>query len=290
MQLGTFTQAHCQIQIPAQRFQHMLPRTGCPGLRRRACSPWDRPLRNPGQFGLLPNHLHQSHYRPDQFQFGCFPLLEKRNIRSDDQFSCTLGSTVRIGATQTIRLLIPPNPFDIVVALVTSDQYCNTWLLDLSKRLQQMQCPHHVGGVGFYWIRMGIAEPVVELNGTQTLVDEWELPLSKPFGLVCQSVNLEYPHRAEQQESEKGLSEDPVWPRNLSSQLLQPSCSRSLEPSMASDQYISAMENFLKRHEKSEFCRGDLVVQQQTISFVYEKATWSGKSWFSDLSCAIALS
>ena len=45
---------------------------------------------------------------------------------------------------------------------------------------------------------------------TQTLVGQFELPLSKPLGLVRQSVDLEYPHRAEQQESEKGLSEDLV--------------------------------------------------------------------------------
>ena len=50
------------------------------------------------------------------------------------------------------------------------------------------------------------------LDGTQTLVEQCELPLSKIFGLVSQRVNLEYPHRAEQQESEKVLSEDPVRP------------------------------------------------------------------------------
>ena len=67
------------------------------GLRVGLAPLGTRLVRNRGQFDLLPNRRHQSHYRPTYSDTNISLLWKKRtNMRTDEQLSCSFGSTVRI--------------------------------------------------------------------------------------------------------------------------------------------------------------------------------------------------
>src|SRR5450755_2309534 len=150
-----FREDLCGAQVAAQWFQYVLPGPGgiwIPDLNRLCLIPGTETVRHDPVERPVPAPDYIA--RPDRSQpdFGFRFTKIRMKISFDYEFRRALGSAVRILAAQCILLPVSPDPFHVVVTLITGDDHGMAWFGNRSQCLQYIGRTHGIGLKGIQGI------------------------------------------------------------------------------------------------------------------------------------------
>src|SRR5450631_4103813 len=147
-----------RAQVSAQWLQNVLPGPGgiwIPDLNRLGIIPGTETVRHDPVKRPVPTPDYIARPHGGQPDFGFRFIKIRMKISFDHEFRRALGSAVRILAAQCILLPVSPDPFHVVVTLITGDDYRVTWIGNRSQRFQNIGRTDGIGLKGIQGILVG---------------------------------------------------------------------------------------------------------------------------------------
>src|ERR1035438_4763307 len=152
-----------QHQVTVQRLEHVLPGTdgiGTPDYNRLPGEESADQIRNEPVLGPVTAANDIAGARRSQAHMVFMQSVDWKELATvcrDDNFGAGFAGSIRVVPTKRIRLTIRPDPFLILVTLVSRDAHDCAHARSLADRLRQMHRTHDVRAVCAY--RVGIRAP-----------------------------------------------------------------------------------------------------------------------------------